>query len=147
VELGLLGTSASEWPIEPAAGDCYDGEFDGIKIGRGNRSTRRKPTPALLCPPQIPLVRPGLPRWEASDYTLELWRGLFTVESKIRLIHSVALTFPLLHIHTIMYIYIIDKQGLHNFLVCAVNLMTTLLFVLLKWQLHEHKQSGNEYRW
>jgi hypothetical protein len=25
-----------------------------MKIGRGNRSTRRKPTPAPLCPPQIP---------------------------------------------------------------------------------------------
>jgi hypothetical protein len=42
-----------------------------IKIGRGNRSTRRKPAPELLYPPQIPLARPGLepgpPRWEASD--------------------------------------------------------------------------------
>jgi hypothetical protein len=26
----------------------------GKKIGRGNRSTRRKPAPAPLCPPQIP---------------------------------------------------------------------------------------------
>jgi hypothetical protein len=26
-----------------------------MKIGRGNRSTRRKPVPAPLCPPQIPL--------------------------------------------------------------------------------------------
>jgi hypothetical protein len=26
-----------------------------MKIGRGNRSTQRKPTPAPLCPPQIPL--------------------------------------------------------------------------------------------
>jgi hypothetical protein len=33
-------------------GDC--GEIGGIKIGRGNRSTRRKPAPATLCPPQIP---------------------------------------------------------------------------------------------
>jgi hypothetical protein len=48
--LGPLGTSATEWPIVPAPGDCDDGEF-----GRGNRSTRRKPAPAPLCPPQIPL--------------------------------------------------------------------------------------------
>jgi hypothetical protein len=34
-------------------GDC--GAIDGMKTGRGNRSTRRKPTPAPLCPPQIPL--------------------------------------------------------------------------------------------
>jgi hypothetical protein len=33
-------------------GDC--GEIDGIKIGRGNRSAKRKPAPAPLCPPQIP---------------------------------------------------------------------------------------------
>jgi hypothetical protein len=37
-------------------GDCEDGElFGGMKIGRGNRSTRRKPAPAPLCPPQIPM--------------------------------------------------------------------------------------------
>jgi hypothetical protein len=29
-----------------------------MKIGRGNRSTRRKPAPAPLCPPQIPLDQP-----------------------------------------------------------------------------------------
>jgi hypothetical protein len=46
------------WPIVPAPGvsdsdgDC--GETGVIKIGRGNRSTRRRPAPAPLCPPQIP---------------------------------------------------------------------------------------------
>jgi hypothetical protein len=28
--------------------------FDGIIIGKGNRSTGKKPTPVSLCPPQIP---------------------------------------------------------------------------------------------
>jgi hypothetical protein len=60
VELGPLGTSASEWTIVPAPGDCNDWEFGGMKIGRGNRSTRIKPAPAPLYPPQIPLARPGL---------------------------------------------------------------------------------------
>jgi hypothetical protein len=36
-------------------GDC--GAIGGMKIGRGNRSTRRKPAPAPLCPPQIPLIQ------------------------------------------------------------------------------------------
>jgi hypothetical protein len=54
-KLGPLGTSATEWPIVPAPGNYDDGEFGGIKIGRGNRSTRRKPAPAPLCLPQIPL--------------------------------------------------------------------------------------------
>jgi hypothetical protein len=43
------------WPTVPAPGDCEDGEFGGIKIGRGNRSTRRKPASTPFCPPQIPL--------------------------------------------------------------------------------------------
>jgi hypothetical protein len=30
------------------------GAIGGIKIGRGNRSTGKKPTPVPLCPPQIP---------------------------------------------------------------------------------------------
>jgi hypothetical protein len=33
-------------------GDC--GAIGGMKTGRGNRSTRRKPTLVPLCPPQIP---------------------------------------------------------------------------------------------
>jgi hypothetical protein len=32
--------------------DC--GAIGGMKVGRGNRSSRRKPAPAPLCPPQIP---------------------------------------------------------------------------------------------
>jgi hypothetical protein len=54
-KLGPLGTSATEWPIVPAPGDYDDGQFGGMKIGRGNRNTRRKPAPTPLCPPQIPL--------------------------------------------------------------------------------------------
>jgi hypothetical protein len=38
-KLGPLGTSATEWPIVPAPGDHDDGEFGGMKIGRGNRRT------------------------------------------------------------------------------------------------------------
>jgi hypothetical protein len=43
------------WPIVPAPGDCEDGEFGGMKIGKGNRNTRRKTAPAQLCPQEIPL--------------------------------------------------------------------------------------------
>jgi hypothetical protein len=52
--MGPLCTSATEWPIVPAPGDYDDGEFGGMKIGRGNLSTRRKPFPATISPPQIP---------------------------------------------------------------------------------------------
>jgi hypothetical protein len=50
VRLGPLGTAATNRPIVPAPGD-YDGEIGGM-IGRRNRSTRRKPVPVPLCPPQ-----------------------------------------------------------------------------------------------
>jgi hypothetical protein len=55
VQLGPLGTAATEWLIVPAPGDCDDGEFGGMKSDRGNRSSQRKPAPASLCPPQISL--------------------------------------------------------------------------------------------
>jgi hypothetical protein len=54
IQLGPLGTSATNWPIIPAPGEYEDGEFDGMMIGRGDRSTRRKPAPVPLYPPQIP---------------------------------------------------------------------------------------------
>jgi hypothetical protein len=50
VQLDPLGTAATDWPIVPSPGDYDDGEFGGMKIGRGNRSIRRKPAPAPLCP-------------------------------------------------------------------------------------------------
>jgi hypothetical protein len=53
--MGSLGTLATECPIVLAPGDYDDGEVGEMKIGRGNRSTRRKPVPAPLYPPQIPL--------------------------------------------------------------------------------------------
>jgi hypothetical protein len=54
-QLGPLGTAATNRPIVPAPGEYDDGEICGM-IGKGNRSTRRKPAPMLLCPPQIPHV-------------------------------------------------------------------------------------------
>jgi hypothetical protein len=57
--LGPLGTSATEWPIAPAPGDYDDGEFGGMKIGRGNRRTRRKLAPAPLFRHKSHLPDPG----------------------------------------------------------------------------------------
>jgi hypothetical protein len=69
--MGPLGTSATNWPIVSAPGDYEDGEFCGMMIGKGNRSTRRKIAPVSLCPPQIPHdpngCEPWPPRWETSD--------------------------------------------------------------------------------
>jgi hypothetical protein len=53
---GTLGTAATTGLLyQPRIID--DGDFEEIglmSIVRGNRSTRRKPIPAPLCPPQIP---------------------------------------------------------------------------------------------
>jgi hypothetical protein len=54
VQPGPLGTVATDWPTVPAPGDYDDGD-GGMKIGKRNRSTRRKPAPAPLCIPQNPL--------------------------------------------------------------------------------------------
>jgi hypothetical protein len=54
VRLSPLGTVATVWPIVPAPDDDHCGAIRGMRIGRGNRSTRRNPAPVPLCPPQIP---------------------------------------------------------------------------------------------
>jgi hypothetical protein len=46
--LGPLGTAATNRPIVAAPGDYDDGEFGRMLIGRGNRSTWRKPAPVPL---------------------------------------------------------------------------------------------------
>jgi hypothetical protein len=50
---GPLDTAATLWPIVSDPGDYDNGETGGM-IGKGNRSTRRKPAPVPLCPPQTP---------------------------------------------------------------------------------------------
>jgi hypothetical protein len=71
VQLGPLGTAAANKPIVPAPGDYDDGEIGEMMIGRGNRSTWRKPAPVPLCllqtPHALPGREPGPPRWEVSD--------------------------------------------------------------------------------
>jgi hypothetical protein len=62
VHTGSTRHCSHSWPIVPAPGDCEDGEVDGMNsFGRGSRSTWRKPVPTSLCPPQIPISRPGKP--------------------------------------------------------------------------------------
>jgi hypothetical protein len=89
-KVGPLDTSATEWPIVPAPSDYDDGEFGGMKIGRGNRSTRRKPPPAPLCPPQILLDQTRvwtraaavgsqrLTAWATARPILYTYLGIFT---------------------------------------------------------------------
>jgi hypothetical protein len=71
VQLGTLGTTATNRPIVPAPVDYDDGEIGGMITGRGNRSARRKPAPVPRCPPQTPHAlhgrEPGPLRWGASD--------------------------------------------------------------------------------
>jgi hypothetical protein len=56
VGLSPLGTAATSGLLyKPQMIDEDDcGAIGGMRIGRGNRSTMRKPAPAPLCPPQIP---------------------------------------------------------------------------------------------
>jgi hypothetical protein len=54
-------------------GDC--GTLGGMKIFRGNRSTRTKPIPVPLCPPQIPhdLTRAGTLAAAVGSQRLTAW--------------------------------------------------------------------------
>jgi hypothetical protein len=57
VRLRPLGTAATSRPTLPTPGNYDDGEI-GVMNGRETRSTRRKPTPVPLCPPQTPHALP-----------------------------------------------------------------------------------------
>jgi hypothetical protein len=55
VRLSPLGTSATVGLLYQPR--MIDDDYEAVgrmRIGRGNRSTRRKPAPVSLCPPQIP---------------------------------------------------------------------------------------------
>jgi hypothetical protein len=67
--LGPLGTAATNRSIVPAPGDYDNGEIGGM-IGRGNRSTRKKPPQCRFIhhkPHMLHGSEPGPPRWGASD--------------------------------------------------------------------------------
>jgi hypothetical protein len=83
-EVGFLfsssgwGETESTWHVwhcwllyQPRMIDDDYGAVGGMRIGRGNRSTRRKPAPVPLCPPKNPnnltWDGTGPPRWEACD--------------------------------------------------------------------------------
>jgi hypothetical protein len=58
VQLGPLGTAATNKPIVPAPGDYDDGEICGM-IGKGNQSTWRKPALSTTNPTCCPDANPG----------------------------------------------------------------------------------------
>jgi hypothetical protein len=52
-----MGDQLVAKPLLTTPGDCYHGEIGGMNgFGWRNRSTRSKPVPTSLCPPQIPLA-------------------------------------------------------------------------------------------
>jgi hypothetical protein len=54
VQLGPLGTAATNRSIVPAPGNYDDGEISGMMAVGRNISARRKPAPVPICPPQTP---------------------------------------------------------------------------------------------
>jgi hypothetical protein len=73
-----LGTAATTGllyqPQMICDGDC--GAVSGMRIGRGNRSTQRKPAPAPLCPSQIQHDQTqARSRAAAVGSQPKLWRG------------------------------------------------------------------------
>jgi hypothetical protein len=74
------------WPILPDPGDCEDWEFGGIKNGRGNRSTRRKPCPSITLSTTnptwpYPVSNPG--RRGGKPATNRFGAAFNTIKSKV----------------------------------------------------------------
>jgi hypothetical protein len=71
VHLGPLGTAATNRPLVPTPLDYDDRVIGEMMIDKENQSTKRKPAPVPLSPPQtshaLPGHESGPPRREASD--------------------------------------------------------------------------------
>jgi hypothetical protein len=81
--LGTAATTALLYqPRMIGDGDCA--EIGGMKIGRGNRSTRRKPAPAPLCPPE-PSEQSTQSQTESTQYST---RSLGNSHNSTFVIHS-----------------------------------------------------------
>jgi hypothetical protein len=63
VQLGPLGTSATNRTIVPTPNDYDVGEIGGMMIGKGNRSTWRKP----VLVPLLSTINPTWPDWAGSQ--------------------------------------------------------------------------------
>jgi hypothetical protein len=108
VWLSPLGTAAIigllYQPQMTDDGDC--GAISGMKIGKGNRSTRRKPVPAPLCPPQIPhdLTRARTRTAAVGSQRLTVWavaRVALSLTLCKQAAHNYVCTFPSLKIAVI----------------------------------------------
>jgi hypothetical protein len=70
VQVGPLGTVATNRPIVPALGDYDDGEIGGMMIGRGTEVLGENLPQCCFVHHKshmLPACEPGLPLWEASD--------------------------------------------------------------------------------
>jgi hypothetical protein len=84
VQFGALGTAATNRPIGSSPGDCDGGEIGGM-IGRGNRSSRRKPTPnaalsttnRTCCPDANPGSRGGKPATNRLSYGTAYYSSVY----------------------------------------------------------------------
>jgi hypothetical protein len=79
VQLGPLRNAATYRSIVPAPDDYDDGEIGGMMIGKGNRSTRRKPAPVPLCLPETPHACPDANpgRRDRNAFCLHSWHNAF----------------------------------------------------------------------
>jgi hypothetical protein len=99
-------------------GGGYSGAIGGMKIGRGNPSTRRKPAPAPLRPPQIPLDQTRARTRAAAVGSQRLTAGAMTRPKYLLLSHSLHQT---IHPHTLVYGYVVRLIRYSNITVMILS--------------------------
>jgi hypothetical protein len=144
-------------------GDCDCGAMGGMKIGRVNWSTRRKPAVAPLCSPQIPhhQTRPRTLTAVMGSQRLiaELWCGLYFSLKSCPIIviwnqeamqgdgntydcmkitrHSPIWTNPIVHLHLTPSVF---SKNLWWSTLSSVISCPDITWVLLPWK---HSEFGN----
>jgi hypothetical protein len=79
----------------------------------------------------IPGIKPGLPRWEASDYPLELWRSLLNTLQPVSALLLVT-TFPFVSRDILSVCWpVLPSRSNHTELCAATDFISLCMMVLL----------------
>jgi hypothetical protein len=99
-----------------------------MKIGRGNRSSRRKPAPAPLCPPQIPLDQTRARKAFTKPTFLYSKLGVLCTDIKLTLHKALTYVCPTWEYATGPHLLKLQRRAIGNLDRCTPVLVLRVAF-------------------